>query len=118
MPNPERSLFEDTFTEDDAISVMDTLVSLIQDGRWGVYEELLKASRIRAREAALDAEEKDFKFWKGYVEGLRAAAEMPRAIVQIARRQLEAEARREEKKTKVEALLPRLPAEEDGDPTF
>jgi hypothetical protein len=77
----ERSQFEATLTEEQIAEMATSLKGLVEHPGFEVLCELLKGSRVLAREQALDGPLEDINFWKGYIEGLKVAEGIPQSVL-------------------------------------
>lgn len=112
----ERSQYEDKleFGEKEILSLAGPLKRLLDSEPWDVYREMLKLSRIRAKDIALEDEESQLKFWRGYVAGLLAAEEVPRSIL----RDYAKIVIKDEATKKVDPKQTRRVLEDEGDASF
>lgn len=79
----ERSQWEEAMISDEeAMEMMPALQALMDQPGWAIYQNLLKASRVNAREVALAQGKEKFDWWSGYVAGLNAAGALPQVIAQ------------------------------------
>jgi len=90
MPAPERSQFEAGISNDQAVQLAPALLELVQHPAWVLFQELLHAAKIRAREEAF-AHPEEIQKYIGYVAGLTAAERAPVEIIAQAEQQAERE---------------------------
>lgn len=115
----ERSKWEEAaeFTEQETLELAGPMRNLLASPDWGAFAEMLKVSRIRAREIS-NNDAKDFNdvlYWRGYVAGLLAAEEVPKSLV----RDAEDIIRQEEKISVGKTPSRRRQSfEDDGDASF
>ena len=82
----ERSNWEEgtLISDAEAMEMSPALDELSKSLAWTLYQDLLRAARVNAREVALGQGKEKFDWWQGYVSGLAAAGALPAMIVQQA----------------------------------
>lgn len=80
----ERSKFETRLDADQTLEVAGPIRDLTRSASWPVYVELLKGARIQAREIAFDEAADQMGYWKGFVDGLKAAENLPQEVLMVA----------------------------------
>jgi len=100
MPAPERSQFEAGITNEQAVQLAPALLELVQHPAWALFQELLHAAKLRAREEGF-AHPEEIQKYIGYVAGLSAAERLPVEIIA----QAEEQAHREEVRSGGKRLL-------------
>lgn len=87
----ERSKWEESIvlTDEEAQGMSYALQELVGSEGWKTLRELIKSSRVTARELALTGDKldvQDLAWWQGYIGGLMAAEQIPSLVIGQAER--------------------------------
>lgn len=77
----ERSRYEEAVPDDEAMEMAGQFQEMLKSPAWASFKELLVASKLTAREQALEGDPGLFLYWKGYVAGLAEAGHIPGFII-------------------------------------